>query len=117
MCVVFLFLLLITCVCVLLQEAVQCVSELDLGSQLHVFVRVGVESTLERSQITRDHMGQLLFLLVQQGILPKPQFYKGSVPQLLQRTLFVVCVQLHVFVNNFWINGGFTKANIKYSNV
>uniref|UniRef100_A0AAQ4QE26 Eukaryotic translation initiation factor 4 gamma 3 n=1 Tax=Gasterosteus aculeatus aculeatus TaxID=481459 RepID=A0AAQ4QE26_GASAC len=59
------------------KEAVQCVSELDLGSQLHVFVRVGVESTLERSQITRDHMGQLLFLLVQQGILPKPQFYKG----------------------------------------
>ncbi|XP_062419899.1 eukaryotic translation initiation factor 4 gamma 3 isoform X2 [Pungitius pungitius] len=59
------------------KEAVQCVSELDLGSQLHVFVRVGVESTLERSQITRDHMGQLLFLLVTQGVLPKPQFYKG----------------------------------------
>lgn len=53
--------------------------ELDLGSQLHIFVRVGVESTLERSQITRDHMGQLLFQLVQQGILPKPQFYEGSV--------------------------------------
>lgn len=62
-----------------LQEAVQCVDELDLGSQLHIFVRVGVESTLERSQITRDHMGQLLFQLVQQGILPKAQFYKGSV--------------------------------------
>ncbi|XP_053172576.1 eukaryotic translation initiation factor 4 gamma 3 [Scomber japonicus] len=59
------------------KEAIQCVDELDLGSQLHVFVRVGVESTLERSQITRDHMGQLLFQLVQQGLLPKPQFYKG----------------------------------------
>ncbi|XP_072237718.1 eukaryotic translation initiation factor 4 gamma 3 isoform X1 [Leuresthes tenuis] len=59
------------------KEAIQCVDELDLGSQLHIFVRVGVESTLERSQITRDHMGQLLFQLVQQGILPKPQFYKG----------------------------------------
>lgn len=56
--------------------------ELDLGSQLNIFVRVGVESTLERSQITRDHMGQLLFQLVQQGLLPKPQFYKGSVHQL-----------------------------------
>uniref|UniRef100_A0A3Q2PG50 Eukaryotic translation initiation factor 4 gamma 3 n=1 Tax=Fundulus heteroclitus TaxID=8078 RepID=A0A3Q2PG50_FUNHE len=59
------------------KEAVQCVDELDLGSQLHVFVRVGVESTLERSQITRDHMGQLLFQLVQQGLLPKAQLYRG----------------------------------------
>ncbi|XP_076003211.1 eukaryotic translation initiation factor 4 gamma 3-like [Genypterus blacodes] len=59
------------------KEAVQCVNELDLSSLLHVFVRVGVESTLERSQITRDYMGQLLFQLVQQGILPKPQFFKG----------------------------------------
>lgn len=62
-----------------LQEAIQCVDELDLGSQLHIFVRVGVESTLERSQITRDHMGQLFFQLVQQGTVPKAQFYKGSV--------------------------------------
>uniref|UniRef100_A0A3B4Y9W4 Eukaryotic translation initiation factor 4 gamma 3 n=1 Tax=Seriola lalandi dorsalis TaxID=1841481 RepID=A0A3B4Y9W4_SERLL len=66
------------------KEAVQCVDELDLGSQLHIFVRVGVESTLERSQITRDHMGQLLFQLVQQGILPKPQFYKGFAETLEQ---------------------------------
>uniref|UniRef100_A0A4W6DB99 Eukaryotic translation initiation factor 4 gamma 3 n=1 Tax=Lates calcarifer TaxID=8187 RepID=A0A4W6DB99_LATCA len=66
------------------KEAVQCVDELDLGSQLHIFVRVGVESTLERSQITRDHMGQLLFQLVQQGILPKPQFYKGFADTLEQ---------------------------------
>lgn len=62
-----------------LQEAIQCVDELDLGSQQHMFVRIGVESTLERSQITRDHMGQLFFQLVQQGILPKHHFYKGSV--------------------------------------
>uniref|UniRef100_A0A8C2XM75 Eukaryotic translation initiation factor 4 gamma 3 n=1 Tax=Cyclopterus lumpus TaxID=8103 RepID=A0A8C2XM75_CYCLU len=66
------------------KEAVQCVNELDLSSQLHIFVRVGVESTLERSQITRDHMGQLLFQLVQQGILPKPQFYKGITDTLEQ---------------------------------
>uniref|UniRef100_A0A3Q3B1S4 Eukaryotic translation initiation factor 4 gamma, 3a n=1 Tax=Kryptolebias marmoratus TaxID=37003 RepID=A0A3Q3B1S4_KRYMA len=59
------------------KEAVQCVTELDLGSQLHIFVRIGVELTLERSQITRDHMGQLLFQLLQQGILPKSHFYKG----------------------------------------
>lgn len=54
--------------------------ELDLGPQLHTFVRVGVESTLERSQITRDHMGQLLLQLLRQGPLPKSQFIKGSVP-------------------------------------
>ncbi|XP_072308295.1 eukaryotic translation initiation factor 4 gamma 3 isoform X6 [Eucyclogobius newberryi] len=58
------------------KEAVQCVGELD-SSQLHIFVRVGVESTLERSQITRDHMGQLFFQLVHQGILPKSEVYKG----------------------------------------
>ncbi|CAM9310456.1 unnamed protein product, partial [Lampetra planeri] len=66
------------------KEAIQCVDELDLGPQLHSFVRVGVESTLERSHITRDHMGQLLFQLVQQGILPKCQFYKGFLDTLEQ---------------------------------
>uniref|UniRef100_A0A3Q2VQV1 Eukaryotic translation initiation factor 4 gamma, 3a n=1 Tax=Haplochromis burtoni TaxID=8153 RepID=A0A3Q2VQV1_HAPBU len=66
------------------KEAIQCVDELDLGSQLHIFVRVGVESTLERSQITRDHMGQLFFQLVQQGTVPKAQFYKGFADTLEQ---------------------------------
>ncbi|KAJ8391176.1 hypothetical protein AAFF_G00096050 [Aldrovandia affinis] len=59
------------------KEAVQCVEELDQVSQLHVFVRMGVESTLERSQITRDHIGQLLFLLLQSHVLPKAQFFRG----------------------------------------
>lgn len=66
------------------KEAVQCVDELDLASQLHIFVRVGVESTLERSQITRDHMGQLFFQLLHQGILPKSEFYKGFADTLEQ---------------------------------
>ncbi|XP_070814343.1 eukaryotic translation initiation factor 4 gamma 3 isoform X5 [Chaetodon trifascialis] len=66
------------------KEAIQCVDELDLGSQLNIFVRVGVESTLERSQITRDHMGQLLFQLLQQGLLPKPHFSKGFADTLEQ---------------------------------
>ncbi|KAM3621369.1 uncharacterized protein V6R79_010350 [Siganus canaliculatus] len=65
------------------KEAVQCVDELDLG-QLNVFVRVGVESTLERSHTTRDHMGQLLFQLVRQGVLPKAQFNKGFAETLEQ---------------------------------
>ncbi|CAK6962233.1 eukaryotic translation initiation factor 4 gamma 3-like [Scomber scombrus] len=66
------------------KEVVQCVNDLDLGSQLHIFVRVGVELTLEHSQITRNHMGQLLFQLVQHGILPKPQFHKGFADMLKQ---------------------------------
>ncbi|XP_042245961.1 eukaryotic translation initiation factor 4 gamma 3-like [Thunnus maccoyii] len=66
------------------KEAIQCVDELNLGSQLHIFVHLGVESTLERSQITRDHMGQLLLQLVQQRILPKPQFYEGFADTLEQ---------------------------------
>ncbi|XP_073795005.1 eukaryotic translation initiation factor 4 gamma 3 isoform X9 [Danio rerio] len=59
------------------KEALQCVEELEQSAMLYVFVRVGVESTLERSQITRDHMGQLLFQLLQAGVLPKLQFFKG----------------------------------------
>ncbi|KAL4622508.1 eukaryotic translation initiation factor 4 gamma 3-like [Arapaima gigas] len=61
------------------KEAVQCVEDLDQVAQLHVFVRMGVESTLERSQITRDHVGLLFFQLIQTGTLPKAQFFKGFV--------------------------------------
>lgn len=61
------------------QEAMQCVEELNAQGPLHVFVRVGVESTLERSQITRDHMGQLLYQLVQSEKLSKQDFFKGLV--------------------------------------
>ncbi|PNJ27242.1 EIF4G3 isoform 1 [Pongo abelii] len=59
------------------KEAMQCVEELNAQGLLHVFVRVGVESTLERSQITRDHMGQLLYHLVQSEKLSKQDFFKG----------------------------------------
>ncbi|XP_015412706.1 PREDICTED: eukaryotic translation initiation factor 4 gamma 3 isoform X11 [Myotis davidii] len=59
------------------KEAMQCVEELNAQGPLHVFVRVGVESTLERSQITRDHMGQLLYQLVQSEKLSKQDFFKG----------------------------------------
>uniref|UniRef100_A0A670ZUY9 Eukaryotic translation initiation factor 4 gamma 3 n=1 Tax=Pseudonaja textilis TaxID=8673 RepID=A0A670ZUY9_PSETE len=59
------------------KEAVQCVEELNVPGILPVFVQVGVESTLERSQITRDHMGQLLYQLVQSERLSKQDFFKG----------------------------------------
>ncbi|XP_054993443.1 eukaryotic translation initiation factor 4 gamma 3 isoform X12 [Sorex araneus] len=59
------------------KEAMQCVEELNAQGLLHVFVRMGVESTLERSQITRDHMGQLLYQLVQSEKLSKQDFFRG----------------------------------------
>ncbi|XP_066527180.1 eukaryotic translation initiation factor 4 gamma 3 isoform X2 [Hoplias malabaricus] len=58
------------------KEAVQCVEELEQAS-LAVFVRVCVESTLERSQIAREHTGQLFYQLIQQGSLPRAQLYAG----------------------------------------
>ncbi|NXU90368.1 IF4G3 factor, partial [Xiphorhynchus elegans] len=61
------------------KEAMQCVEELSTQSLLPVFVRVGVEATLERSQSTRDHMGQLLHQLVHSGKLSKQEFFKGLV--------------------------------------
>uniref|UniRef100_A0A8B9W1R1 Eukaryotic translation initiation factor 4 gamma 3 n=1 Tax=Bos mutus grunniens TaxID=30521 RepID=A0A8B9W1R1_BOSMU len=59
------------------KEAMQCVEELNAQGLQHVFVRTGVESTLERSQITRDHMGQLLYQLVQSEKLSKQDFFRG----------------------------------------
>ncbi|NXH19850.1 IF4G3 factor, partial [Bucco capensis] len=59
------------------KEAVQCVEELSAQGLLPVFVRVGVEATLERSHITREHLGHLLHHLVQAGKLSKQDFFKG----------------------------------------
>lgn len=60
-----------------MKEALQCVQELESSKILHVFVRSGVESTLERSAIAREHMGMLLYQLVKAGTLSKQQYYKG----------------------------------------
>ncbi|KAK3512623.1 hypothetical protein QTP70_018636, partial [Hemibagrus guttatus] len=60
-----------------LKEAVQCVEELQQVSQLAVFVRVGVESTLERSHIAREHVGQLFYQLIHRGNLQRAQLYAG----------------------------------------
>lgn len=60
-----------------LQEALQCVNELNSASLLYVFVRTGIESTLERSTIAREHMGLLLHQLVKAGTLFAQQYYKG----------------------------------------
>ncbi|XP_037533293.1 eukaryotic translation initiation factor 4 gamma 1 [Nematolebias whitei] len=60
-----------------MKEALQCVRELNSTELLFVFVRNGLESTLERSTIVREHMGQLLHQLIKTGLLPKQQYYKG----------------------------------------
>lgn len=60
-----------------LKEALQCVAELSSASLLFVFVRVGLESTLERSTIAREHMGLLLHQLIKAGTLLPQQYYKG----------------------------------------
>ncbi|KAK9523209.1 hypothetical protein VZT92_019616 [Zoarces viviparus] len=60
-----------------LKEALQCVTELNSASQLDVFVRICVNSTLERSTIARERAGLLLHHLVKAGVLPSEQYYKG----------------------------------------
>lgn len=67
-----------TSMSVSLQEALQCVQEMNCPQLLFVFVRNGLESTLERSTIAREHMGLLLHQLLKTSILPTPQYYKGS---------------------------------------
>ncbi|XP_070646827.1 eukaryotic translation initiation factor 4 gamma 1 isoform X3 [Bos indicus] len=60
-----------------MKEAVQCVQELASPSLLFIFVRHGIESTLERSAITREHMGRLLHQLLCAGHLSTAQYYQG----------------------------------------
>ncbi|XP_060028050.1 eukaryotic translation initiation factor 4 gamma 1 isoform X3 [Erinaceus europaeus] len=60
-----------------MKEAVQCVQELASPSLLFIFVRLGIESTLERSAIAREHMGRLLHQLLCAGHLSTAQYYQG----------------------------------------
>ena len=54
-------------------------SEMNSASLLFVFVRNGVESTLERSPGARAHLGHLMHQLIKAGTLPPAQYYKGWV--------------------------------------
>ncbi|XP_057713072.1 eukaryotic translation initiation factor 4 gamma 1a isoform X2 [Corythoichthys intestinalis] len=59
-------------------EATRCVDELKSSSALlYVFVRKGVESTLERSAKARELFGTLLPKLTLAGTLPIQQYFKG----------------------------------------
>lgn len=60
-----------------MKEALLCVQELNSPQLLFIFVRNGLESTLERSTIAREHLGLLLHQLIKTGTLTKPQYFKG----------------------------------------
>ncbi|KAI5611520.1 eukaryotic translation initiation factor 4 gamma 3 isoform X7 [Silurus asotus] len=81
------------------QEVLQ---ELDQGGMLYVFVRVGVETTLERNQITSDHVGHLFHQLLQAGILSTSQFFKGVLLLLLMLLLMLLLLLLLLPANRFF---------------
>ncbi|XP_078522295.1 eukaryotic translation initiation factor 4 gamma 1-like [Lissotriton helveticus] len=60
-----------------MKEALQCVQGLNSPTLLFIFVRNGIESTLERSNIARERFGLLLYQLVKAGNMSKEQYYKG----------------------------------------
>ena len=80
-----------------MKEALQCVQELNSGQLLFVFVRIGLESTLDRSAIARDRMGQLLHQLTKAGIMSIQQYYKG-----LQEILDVA-EDMSTDIPHFWL--------------
>ncbi|XP_029308570.1 eukaryotic translation initiation factor 4 gamma 1a isoform X2 [Cottoperca gobio] len=80
-----------------LKEALQCVTELNSASLLYVFVRNGVESTLERSTLAREHMGLLLHQLIKAGTLLTEHYYKG-----LEETL-EVAEDMAIDIPHVWL--------------
>ncbi|NXD16377.1 IF4G1 factor, partial [Nothocercus nigrocapillus] len=80
-----------------MKEALQCVQELGSPSSLYVFVRNGIESTLERSTISREHMGVLLFQLVKAGTLSKEQYYKGL------REILEIAEDMEIDIPHIWL--------------
>ncbi|NXA05611.1 IF4G1 factor, partial [Sapayoa aenigma] len=80
-----------------MKEALQCVQELGSPSSLYVFVQNGIESTLERSTISREHMGTLLCQLVKAGTLSKEQYYKGL------REILEIAEDMEIDIPHIWL--------------
>ncbi|XP_059587188.1 eukaryotic translation initiation factor 4 gamma 1 isoform X2 [Alligator mississippiensis] len=80
-----------------MKEALQCVQELGSPTLLHVFVRNGIESTLERSTIAREHMGLLLYQMVKAGSLTKEQYYNGL------REILEVAEDMEIDIPHIWL--------------
>ncbi|NXB02575.1 IF4G1 factor, partial [Cnemophilus loriae] len=80
-----------------MKEALQCVQELGSPSSLYIFVQNGIESTLERSTISREHMGALLCQLVKAGTLSKEQYYKGL------REILEIAEDMEIDIPHIWL--------------
>ncbi|KAI1235944.1 hypothetical protein IHE44_0002037 [Lamprotornis superbus] len=80
-----------------MKEALQCVQELGNPSSLYIFVQNGIESTLERSTISREHMGALLCQLVKAGTLSKEQYYKGL------REILEIAEDMEIDIPHIWL--------------
>ncbi|NWV32557.1 IF4G1 factor, partial [Grantiella picta] len=80
-----------------MKEALQCVQELGSPSSLNIFVQNGIESTLERSTISREHMGALLCQLVKAGTLSKEQYYKGL------REILEIAEDMEIDIPHIWL--------------
>ncbi|NXD48848.1 IF4G1 factor, partial [Corvus moneduloides] len=80
-----------------MKEALQCVQELGSPSLLYIFVQNGIESTLERSTISREHMGALLCQLVKAGTLSKEQYYKGL------REILETAEDMEIDIPHIWL--------------
>ncbi|NXI38556.1 IF4G1 factor, partial [Galbula dea] len=80
-----------------MKEALQCVQELGSPSSLYIFVQNGIESTLERSTISREHMGVLLCQLVKVGTLSKEQYYKGL------REILEIAEDMEIDIPHIWL--------------
>ncbi|KFV69651.1 Eukaryotic translation initiation factor 4 gamma 1, partial [Dryobates pubescens] len=80
-----------------MKEALQCVQELGSPSLLYIFVQNGIESTLERSTISREHMGILLCQLVKAGTLSKEQYYKGL------REILEIAEDMEIDIPHIWL--------------
>uniref|UniRef100_A0A8C5X9U6 Eukaryotic translation initiation factor 4 gamma 1 n=1 Tax=Malurus cyaneus samueli TaxID=2593467 RepID=A0A8C5X9U6_9PASS len=80
-----------------MKEALQCVQELGSPSSLYIFVQNGIESTLERSTISREHMGALLCQLVKTGTLSKEQYYKGL------REILEIAEDMEIDIPHIWL--------------
>ncbi|NXT43607.1 IF4G1 factor, partial [Pelecanoides urinatrix] len=80
-----------------MKEALQCVQELGSPSLLYIFVQNGIESTLERSTISREHMGVLLCQLVKAGTLSKEQYYRGL------REILEIAEDMEIDIPHIWL--------------
>ncbi|XP_053716583.1 eukaryotic translation initiation factor 4 gamma 3-like [Synchiropus splendidus] len=60
-----------------MEEALLCVQELNSSNLLSVFVKTGLESTLDQNTVARELIGLLLHQLITEGILMTQQYFKG----------------------------------------